>query len=186
MEVIEGYTSSIARLSRATGINLVLGIQRPDANVLTGQIKNNIPIRISGRFADNSASEIVLGNTMAVDLPDIKGRFLYRLGNEIVPFQAYYFDDDTMLDEEVIQVSDTKTVDKQKKRNNKKQQPVLKENNKYYEPTNVVEETDPSIFDEKITWSAEEKKLETEDEVTLDLEYSDYDFNYSEVDSGRD
>lgn len=96
-EALEGKLSTLARLSRATGINLFLGVQRPDANVLTGQIKNNIPVRISGRFADKAASEIVLGNTDAVDLPDIKGRFLYKVGNETLHFQAFYFDDETML-----------------------------------------------------------------------------------------
>lgn len=101
---IEGKLSTLARLSRATGINLFLGVQRPDANVLTGQIKNNIPVRISGRFADKTASEIVLGNTAAVDLPDIKGRFLYKVGNETLEFQSFYFDDDTMLHDVDVEV----------------------------------------------------------------------------------
>lgn len=96
-EQLEGVISSLARLSRATGINLLFGVQRPDANVLTGQIKNNIPVRISGRFADKAASEIVLGNTAACDLPDIKGRFLYKVGNEVIEFQSYYFDDERDL-----------------------------------------------------------------------------------------
>lgn len=103
-EALEGKLSTLARLSRATGINLFLGVQRPDANVLTGQIKNNIPVRISGRFADKAASEIVLGNTDAVDLPDIKGRFLYKVGNETIEFQAYYFDDEKMLHEVDVDV----------------------------------------------------------------------------------
>ena len=98
-EQIEGKLSTLARLSRATGINLFMGVQRPDANVLTGQIKNNIPVRISGRFADKTASEIVLGNTDAVNLPDIKGRFLYKVGNETIEFQSFYFDDERMLRE---------------------------------------------------------------------------------------
>jgi S-DNA-T family DNA segregation ATPase FtsK/SpoIIIE len=96
-EKLEGALSTLARLSRATGINLFLGVQRPDANVLTGQIKNNVPVRISGRFADKAASEIVLGNTSACDLPDIKGRFIYKMGNETIEFQSYYFDDDKDL-----------------------------------------------------------------------------------------
>ncbi|HCC34537.1 MAG TPA: hypothetical protein DEQ02_02410 [Ruminococcaceae bacterium] len=99
MEQLDGYLSTLARLSRATGINLFLGVQRPDANVLTGQIKNNVPVRICGRFADKAASEIVLGNTDAVKLPDVKGRFLFKAGADTVEFQAYYFDDDTMLGE---------------------------------------------------------------------------------------
>lgn len=97
LEQIEGRVSSLARLARVTGINLVLGTQRPDAKVVTGQIKTNVPVRISGRFADNAASQIVLGNTMATTLPNIKGRFLYKCGPDTVQFQAYYFDDDTML-----------------------------------------------------------------------------------------
>lgn len=103
IEQLEGIISSLARLSRATGINLFLGVQRPDANVLTGQIKNNIPVRISGRFADKSASEIVLGNTMATELPDTKGRFLCKIGNEFTEFQAYFFDDEKMLEPNAVQ-----------------------------------------------------------------------------------
>ena len=76
-ERLEGYISTLARLSRATGINLFWECSGQMLNVLTAQIKNNIPIRICGRFADKSASEIVLNSTAAINLPDIKGRFLY-------------------------------------------------------------------------------------------------------------
>ncbi|MCL2034678.1 MAG: FtsK/SpoIIIE domain-containing protein [Oscillospiraceae bacterium] len=93
IQKLSGYLSTLARLSRATGINLFLGVQRPDANVITGQIKNNVPVRICGRFADKSASEIVLGNTDACRLPEIKGRFLFKAGADTVEFQAYLFDD---------------------------------------------------------------------------------------------
>lgn len=109
-EQLEGYLSTLARLSRATGINLFLGVQRPDANVLTGQIKNNVPVRISGRFADKTASEIVLGNTAACDLPDIKGRFLYKVGNETIQFQSFYFDDEKDLQEIEIQHGNMLTI----------------------------------------------------------------------------
>ncbi len=97
VEEIEGKLSTLARLSRATGINLFLGTQRPDAKIITGQIKNNVDVRICGRFTDSSASEIVLGNGDATLLPDVRGRFVYRNGNKTVQVQAYYFDDDTML-----------------------------------------------------------------------------------------
>ena len=91
---IEGYMSTLSRLSRATGINLILGVQRPDAKVVPGQIKNNVPVRICGKFADAKASEIVLSNTKAKDLPAVKGRFLFKLGAETIQFQAYFFNDD--------------------------------------------------------------------------------------------
>lgn len=49
---IENRLSTIARQGRAFGIHLFLSTQRPDANILSGQIKNNIGYRICGR-ADN-------------------------------------------------------------------------------------------------------------------------------------
>ncbi len=97
LEQIEKEISTLARLARATGINLILGMQRPDAKVLPGQIKNNIPVRISGRFADKPASEIVLGNSKATELPETKGRFLFKVGADTLEFQAYNFDDNKML-----------------------------------------------------------------------------------------
>ncbi len=112
VEQIEKELSTLARLARATGINLVVGIQRPDAKVLTGQIKNNIPVRISGRFADKPASEIVLSNTKATELPAIKGRFLYKVGADTYQFQAYLFDDETMLKEVDYEVGSMLTQEK--------------------------------------------------------------------------
>lgn len=90
---IEKEMSSIARLGRAPGINMLLGTQRPDAKVIVGQIKNNLPIRISGRMTDVHASEMVLGNTKAADLGDIRGRFLYTVGSDTYEFQGYLFED---------------------------------------------------------------------------------------------
>ena len=76
---IIGQLSTLARLGRAFGIHLVLAAQRPDANVLPGQIKNNIDIRICGR-ADLVLSQIILDNGDAAALPkDIPGRFLCNL-----------------------------------------------------------------------------------------------------------
>ena len=97
-ERIKGLVSTLARLSRSTGINLMVGAQRPDANILTGQIKNNLPVRICGRFADKAPSEIVLNSTAATGIPDIRGRFLFLRGNELVEFQAYYFKDSMLKD----------------------------------------------------------------------------------------
>lgn len=110
---IEAKLSTLARLSRATGINLFLGVQRPDAKILTGQIKNNIPVRVCGRFADDAASEIVLGTRDASKLPKILGRFLFKMGNEVIQFQSFYFDDDKMLHDIDRKVGGTLTELKQ-------------------------------------------------------------------------
>ena len=88
---IESRLSIIARQGRAFGIHLILATQRPDANILSGQIRNNINCRICGR-ADNILSQIILDNTAAAEqIPkDASGRFLLHDGTV---FQAYWFDD---------------------------------------------------------------------------------------------
>jgi len=64
VETIIRHVSLISRLGRAFGIHLILSTQRPDANVLPGQIKNNLEHRICGR-ADSVLSSIILDNTEA-------------------------------------------------------------------------------------------------------------------------
>ena len=92
---IESKLSKLARLGRAFGIHLILATQRPDANVLSGQIKNNIDFRACGR-ADNTLSIIILDNGSASDqIPsDAQGRFITREGTV---FQAYWFDEKISL-----------------------------------------------------------------------------------------
>lgn len=91
IEEISKHMSKLARLSRAPGINMILATQRPDAKVLTGQIKANLVARISGRMVDSYNSEMVLGNTKATEISDVRGRFMYSLGPETWEFQAYAF-----------------------------------------------------------------------------------------------
>ena len=91
---IEGKLSIIARQGRAFGIHMILATQRPDANILPGQIKNNIDCRICGR-ADNVLSQIILDNADAAEqIPkNARGRFLR---NDGTMFQAYWFDEHTL------------------------------------------------------------------------------------------
>ncbi len=88
---IESMLSTIARQGRAFGIHLLLATQRPDSEVLKGQIKNNIDCRICGR-ADKVLSQIILDNSEGAEkIPkDKQGVFLTNTG---VLFKAYYFDD---------------------------------------------------------------------------------------------
>lgn len=195
-EALEGKLSTLARLSRAAGIHLFLGIQRPDANVLTGQIKNNIPGRISGRFADKAASEIVLGNTDAVNLPDTKGRFLYKIGNEIVEFQAFYFDDDTMLTDVDVEVgqmltqppsynsrrtdiwqSQSKTSDAvekakatQRKNGRFKAQKPIKQETDYSAMDNDADAYPDWGMDEELPFPLDDEP--TDQDIALDFDYS--------------
>lgn len=82
---------NIAILGRAAGINMILGIQRPDANTVTGQIKSNVSGRVCGYFADTAPSMIVLNNTRANDIDsEVKGRFMFQDGKETIEMQGYY------------------------------------------------------------------------------------------------
>lgn len=94
VQIVEGKLSLIARQGRAFGIHLILATQRPDANILTGQIKNNIDCRVCGR-ADNVLSQIILDNVDAADLipKDVHGRFLL---NDGTVFQGFWLDEDSL------------------------------------------------------------------------------------------
>lgn len=98
MDQISAKLSSFARVTRATGIHCILGVQRPDAKVITGQLKSNCRGRICGQVPDGVASEIVLDNRLAAKLPNIPGRMLFSNGGiDTIEFQSYFFDDDVHL-----------------------------------------------------------------------------------------
>lgn len=89
---ITGKLGTLARLGRAFGLHLLMATQRPDANVLPGQVKNNADVRICGK-ADNVLSTIIMDNGDAASLPkEIPGRFLCNLNNGTI-FQGYVHPD---------------------------------------------------------------------------------------------
>lgn len=87
LDIRTGLTT-LARLSRAAGIHLILTTQLPSAKVFGNQLKTNVPGRICGRFADDSSSRIVLDSGRATKLPDIKGRMIYKAGANFFEIQT--------------------------------------------------------------------------------------------------
>jgi S-DNA-T family DNA segregation ATPase FtsK/SpoIIIE len=57
---VEHHLSRLAQKSRAVGIHIVVATQRPEAKVVTGLIKSNLPCRIAFRVASRMDSRIVL------------------------------------------------------------------------------------------------------------------------------
>lgn len=65
---VELYLARLAQKSRAVGIHMILATQRPEAKVVTGLIKANLPARIAFRVNSRLDSRIVLDQNGAEDL----------------------------------------------------------------------------------------------------------------------
>jgi S-DNA-T family DNA segregation ATPase FtsK/SpoIIIE len=84
METIE----DISAIGRALGVYLILSMQRPDAQVLDGKLKNNLTVRLSYKQADKINSKIVLGENGAEKLTH-PGRGLLKITNTQVMQSPY-------------------------------------------------------------------------------------------------
>lgn len=89
---ISSSIATVARLGRAFGIHLFLSTQRPDAEIVSGQIKNNIIYRICGR-ADEVLSRIILDNGNAAEKVPANGQGVF-INQDGVLFKGYLLDKD--------------------------------------------------------------------------------------------
>ncbi len=92
---VEGSIVRLASLSRAVGIHLVLATQRPEATVITGLIKANIPARISFQLKSQIDSRTILDSGGAEKLLG-NGDMLYSAadGKEMRRIQGVFVSDD--------------------------------------------------------------------------------------------
>ena len=59
-KTIQGPVTRLAGMARSTGIHLIIATQRPSANVITGTIKSNIPVRIAFMASSGVDSRVML------------------------------------------------------------------------------------------------------------------------------
>lgn len=87
----ENKIDYLAEQARFSGISLLLCMQRPDATVLSGQIRSNIPLRLLGR-ADENLADVVFGDKkMAHKIPSKEQGMFVDTDGEVL--RAYCFDD---------------------------------------------------------------------------------------------
>ena len=93
---VENYVCRIAQLARAAGMHLVIATQRPVVKFITGNIKANVPSRISFMVASAKDSMTILDMGGAEKLVG-KGDMLYMPVGETKPARmqcAFVSDDD--------------------------------------------------------------------------------------------
>ena len=90
----EAFIVRLAQKSRAVGIHLVLATQRPQATVVTGLIKSNMPCRIGFRVAARMDSRIILDHNGAETLLGQGDMLFLKPGtSDLIRAQCTYLDD---------------------------------------------------------------------------------------------
>ncbi len=79
-------------IGRALALHVVVATQRPDADVLPGSLRANIPAVVCFRVRDETNSRLVLDDPAAALLPAVPGRGIFRYGPELTEFQGAYCD----------------------------------------------------------------------------------------------
>lgn len=87
----------IAQKGRAAGVHLILSTQRPDASIINGTLKNNMPTRVSFRTISGVDSRIILDQSGAERLNgNGDGLYLKNGAYNLTRFQAPFIDLETI------------------------------------------------------------------------------------------
>ena len=90
---LETLITTLAEKARYAGIHLVIATQRPAADIITKEIKDNITRRICFKVADNASSHLVI-STSGAEMLQGKGDFLMHDGINLIRAQGVYVSND--------------------------------------------------------------------------------------------
>lgn len=90
---LEGFIKTLAAKARYAGIHLVIATQRPAADIITKEIKDNITKRICFKVADNASSRLVISESGAETLQG-NGDFLLNDNDTLIHAQGMFVSDD--------------------------------------------------------------------------------------------
>lgn len=90
------YLSQIARLGAGLGYRLILATQYPTGDVIPRQCKQNSDAKLCFRVQTATASRVVLDETGAETLPEIKGRAIYQTADKRQIVQTPLIDSKTI------------------------------------------------------------------------------------------
>jgi DNA segregation ATPase FtsK/SpoIIIE, S-DNA-T family len=75
---VEKRLADITAMSRAVGIHVILATQRPSADIVTGIIRANVPMRVAFAVVTRTESRIILDEDGADTITE-RGQFLVRI-----------------------------------------------------------------------------------------------------------
>ena len=95
---IESYLIRLAQLGRASGIHLILATQRPDATIISGLIRANIPTRVCFAVQKATDSRIILDMTGGERLRGAGDGLYIPIGSKVpTRFQSPFITTDTLI-----------------------------------------------------------------------------------------
>lgn len=94
-KALQNHIAQLITTSRKAGIHLIIGLQRPEKDIMPMVIKSNIPGKVAFKTENTGTSRTILGNDDAYHLPNIKGRCIIQHGVDQYEVQGMYLDHET-------------------------------------------------------------------------------------------